>query len=286
MGRRFGEIILGLVLLMVGLASLEGAPPVLLFLAVFGFFLLARQFNMTNRSAMLREDRDFSEGRIARRRTRRLERDDDLAPPTPVSMPREGHIYDHALDAARAAGMDVQNARVYPVDIGVMAFRDEDDPIIYRTSEIPDDMDYIQPYVQLRLPMRVRGTIRFEIRDGNGERVFLHQIERDLARGDNLITPAARLPVHDALGFDGRWELLITANDVPVAHHTLTWRETGSRLMRQHIQEDGEMSSELKALVEDSRLGRLSLDELLADQEEGEPVEVEPPRQRGSRGAN
>lgn len=283
MNRRFGEIILGLVLFLLGLASLEGAAPVFLLLAVFGFFILARQFNLTSQTGLSRDalPDDDDMDRVPERADRRTE---PRVAEQEVPF-RDSHIYEHALDAARSAGLELQNARVYPIDIGFMAFSGDDDPIIFRTSAIPDDMDYIQPYIQLHLPMRVQGSIRFEILDSGGERIFVHDIQRDLARGDNLITPAARLPVHDALDFDGAWELRVSANGVPLAHHRVSWKETGSRLMRQHIQEDGEISSALKALVEDSRLGRLSLDELLADQDEGEAVEV-PARQRGSRGAN
>ncbi|MBL8130443.1 MAG: hypothetical protein JNL42_01190 [Anaerolineae bacterium] len=282
MGRRFGEIVIGLVLLMIGLASLEGASPVVLLLAVFGFFMLARQFAMTNQTGMGGRLAGAPPLRERRRRAAASADEETLAvKETPAEAPR---VYDHAVDAARNAGIAPESAQVYPVDVGFMAFSGDDDPIVYRTSAIPTDMDYIQPYIQLHLPVRAQGKVTFEIRDAVGERIFVHEIQRELSPGDNLITPAARLPVHDELDFDGAWELRISANGIPVAVHRITWRESSSRLIRQHIQEDGEISRELKTLVEDSRLGRLSLDEMLSDQEEAEPVEVEVRQERSRRG--
>ncbi|MBK8024288.1 MAG: hypothetical protein IPK19_23360 [Chloroflexi bacterium] len=278
MSRRFGEILLGLILLLTGLAALDGATPVLLLLAVIGFFLLARQFGITNQSTM-------SGSRRARRREAApvYEELDPtvIADSGAVDSAAGAPLYEHAASAAREAGIDVDSARVYPVDLGLMAFSGDEDPIVYRTSAIPTDMDYLQPYIQLHLPVRAHGKIRFEIRDAVGERIFVHEVQRDLMPGDNLVTPAARLPIHDQLDFDGAWELRISANDQPMAVHRLTWRETGSRLIRQHIQADGEISRELKTLVEDSRLGRLSLDEMLADQEAPDVVEVERRARRG-----
>lgn len=284
--RRFGEIILGVILLLMGLSALEGAPPVALLVAVFGFFLLARQFGMTQQNNFTRSRTDAeSDGASQEIRIPRRERRRERDAAREETAAREPRIFDHALDAARSAGIDLENARVYPVDIGFMAFSADQEPTIYRTAAIPDDVDYIQPFLQLRLPMRVTGNIRFEIRDSTGAVLFVHEIQKDLARGDNLITPAARLPIHDLLNFDGAWELTVSANGVPIAKHQVLWKETGSRLIRQHIQADGEISGELKALVEDSRLGRLSLEDLLAAQDEDTEV-IESARNQSARGAN
>lgn len=280
MNRRFTQIILGFILILLALGALQTAPPLVLLFAVVGFMMLARQFGMTQ-ATLRREQTMISEPAFEPPREERRERD---SRGDESSAARERQIHDHALDAARRAGIDVANARVYPVDVGVMAFTADYDPSIYRDAEIPDNVDYIQPYVQLHLPMRVSGNIRFEIRDSSGATLFVHEIQRNLARGDNLITPAARLPIHDALEFTGEWELIVSANGVPVAHHQLLWRETGSRLIRQHIQADGEISNSLKALVENNRLGRLSLDELLEEQnEEEEVIEVERDRKSARR---
>lgn len=280
MNRRFAQIVLGFILILIALSAVQSAPPLVLLFAVIGFMMLARQFGMTQ-ATLRRDQTTLSEAVFEPPREERREREPH---PEESSASRERQIHEHALDAARRAGIDVANARVYPVDVGVMAFTADFDPTIYRDGQIPDNVDYIQPYVQLHLPMRVSGNIRFEIRDASGATLFVHEIQRNLARGDNLITPAARLPIHDALEFAGAWELLISANGVPVAQHQLAWRETDSRLIRQHIQADGEISNALKALVDNNRLGRLSLDELLEDQNEDDDlIEVEPDRKSARR---
>ncbi len=256
-GRRLGEILLGFILLLIGLSSFSSVAPFFLLLGVVGFFFLARNFSQFEASTTERPRRTDARDRAY---------DDESR----VSS-REPHIYDHALDAARRAGIELDGAKVYPIDIGVMSFSADGAPRIHRTTQIPDDVDYIQPFVQIHLPLIARGRVRFEIHDAVGEAVFIHETETPLSKGANLVTPAARLPIHDVLDFEGAWELRVVVDGVPLAVLPMDWRETGSRLLRQHIQEDGEISNELQALVDDSRLGRMSLDELLSRQEESDP---------------
>lgn len=187
----------------------------------------------------------------------------------PVQSANAEPVYKHALAAVYAAGLDPDAVQVLPVDIGLMAFKGEDDPVVYRTWSLPDDLDYVQPFVQLRLPTKASGRIRFEIVDSEGETLFIHEDQYQLVRGRNLITPPARLPVHDAQVTDGEWSLLVSADGVLLAQHQFDWVEAATSTLRRHLSEDGEITSEMRAALTESRLQRLSLDELLADQTEG-----------------
>src|SRR5215207_57800 len=135
--RRFAEIMIGLFLLIAGLSALGGGQTILLILGVIGFVLLARQFSgsMPNISAGSRSRED-------------QEAEEDILP----AQPRVDQVYAHALDAVRSAHLDPAETHVLPVDIGVMAFSGEEDPVIHRTLPVLDDVDYLQPFVQLRLP--------------------------------------------------------------------------------------------------------------------------------------
>jgi hypothetical protein len=157
---------------------------------------------------------------------------------------------------------------VLPVDIGVMAFSSSDDPVIYRTASVPDDIDYVQPYVQLRLPTRAVGRIRFELIDSDGQVLFIHEDRYELKAGMNLITPSARLPIHDAHAMTGDWRLHVSADGVPIADHHFAWEESASRLIRRHLSEDGEISNEIRAMMAENRLEQMSLDDLLSDQQD------------------
>ena len=250
--RLSSEIIAGLVLLAIGLSAL-GADffPAILLVLLGGYFLW-RQFETAPRAAS-RDDgyaADYD--------------DHDYADQRPSGAEQ---VYAHALQAAERAGLDPSQAPVIPVDIGVMAFRGDQTPGVFRTRPVPDDVDYIQPFVQVRLPTRARGRIKFEILDSNGQRLFVHEDFYQLEHGRNLITPTARLPIHDAQAMHRDWRLRVTADGLPLAEHAFRWQDTDLSVVRRHLTEDGEISTELRTALSESRLGELSLDELLADQE-------------------
>jgi hypothetical protein len=185
---------------------------------------------------------------------------------------RQAHtepVYSHALKAVERAGLNPDDVKVLPVDIGVMAFRSDQDPVVYRTRPVLDDVDYIQPFVQLRLPTKAVGKIRFEILDTDGQILFIHEDMHQLNRGRNLITPTARLPIHDAQAMHGAWQVRVTADGLPLATHTFEWQESESKAIRRHLTDDGEISSGLRVALSENRLQKMSLDELLSAQEDG-----------------
>lgn len=177
-------------------------------------------------------------------------------------------IREHALDAVRRAGLDPDSVRVLPVDIGVLSFRGDEKPVIHRTQAVDDDSDYVQPYVQLRVPVDANGRIKFEIFDDSGQKVFAHEDRYELQRGRNLIMPSSRLPVHDEQDMNGRWKITISADGMPLATYEFRWRATEDVEFHRHVSQDGEISNELQALLEDSQLGQISIDDLLAAQDD------------------
>ncbi len=140
--------------------------------------------------------------------------------------------------------------------------------MIHRTQAVDDDSDYVQPYVQLRVPVDANGRIKFEIFDDSGQKVFAHEDRYELQRGRNLIMPSARLPVHDEQDMDGRWKITISADGMPLATYEFRWRATEDVEFHRHVSQDGEISNELQALLEDSQLGQISIDDLLAAQDD------------------
>lgn len=247
MNRRMVEIGLGILLIVLGLASFGGDFTAALVFGGLGLYLLYRQF-------------DASRTNIEYQR-----RDSPLH--EAESQPRADQVYAHALDAVRAAGLDPTNTHVLPIDIGVMAFSADQDPTISRTKPVLDDVDYIQPFVQLRLPTRAVGRVRFEIMDSDGQALFIHEEYHHLQRGRNLVTPSARLPIHDAHNMNGDWQLRVSADGVLLAVHPVGWQESTTKAIRRHLREDGELSNEVRAMLAESRLQKMSLDELLAQQQ-------------------
>jgi hypothetical protein len=200
------------------------------------------------------------------------------SPPQPqqvqVNAPQLGEggttAYRHALDAARAAGHNPTQMQVLPVDLGVIVYHGSQQSIA-RTHDVPDNADFIQPYVQLRLPTRAVGKIRFEMVDSDGQVLFIHEVNQPLEKGNNLITPPARLPVHDALATQSAWELRVLADNTLLASHRFEWEQDSAEVIRQHISDDGEISDEMRQMMAANRLEKMSLDDLLSDQPEEAP---------------
>ncbi len=289
-------IVLGLVFFSF-LSNLANMLPLVVFVLIAWFAWRQSQENSARRGTGRDDRRDREGGAWDARQWDRRPRDYsprdtsprrerlEMRPPGPPrrppgylpdeatqAVPREtsaGRVYKHALTAVQNAGLDVNQLQLLVVDIGVMAFKGSDDPVIHRTWDVPDAVDYIQPFVELRLPTRASGVVRFELVDADGQTIYIHEDRHDLQRGRNLITPSTRLPVHDALATHRAWELRVLADNNLLAVHKFGWEDAEVPAIRQHIGEDGELSSELRAVLAESRLGEMSLDELLAEQDEG-----------------
>jgi len=260
---------LGLFLMFIGLNSVTDGNPVGVLMGLGGFYLLARQFE-ESRNNRLREreaDREYESWRRGRERAQYDFKDvhDEVDRKPTTNADR---VYSHALEAVQRAGLDAASTPVLPVDIGVFGIKGGEQPKLYRSRGIPLDVDYVQPFVQLRLPQRAKGKITFEVVDDRGEMMFSHTVEKELERGRNLVMPPRRLPVHDALDMDeGRWSLRIKAGDTLIAEHRMRWLEPADDFVAEQIAVDGEISNELRAAMAESRLEQMSLDELLSFQE-------------------
>ncbi|MBC8171394.1 MAG: hypothetical protein H7X77_06965 [Anaerolineae bacterium] len=179
---------------------------------------------------------------------------------------------DHVYEAITTAGHDPDQLKVLPVDLGLLVYKDNQQEI-YRNQAIPHDVDYVRPFVELQLPASVSGKVRFELLDSNGNSLFVDENSHQLKSGRQPIVAATWLPIHDAQELDGMWQLKVSAGGVLLANHVFEWdTEVSAAPIREHIQEDGEISPELRQAMAENRLQKMSLDELLADQQEEEPA--------------
>lgn len=276
---RFGEVIAGLILLMIGFGAFAESGIVALILIGFGFYMLSRQ-NSGRGGQVVAPIMDEIETLFTRTtssrpsRSRYSEPDDNLA--SFRAKPDEPQFYRHARAAIRQAGQDPESLRVLPLDLGVIGFDANGSPSVYRANPADDEATYIQPYVQLRLPTKAAGRIRFELIDGDGQTLFIHEDHVHLKAGDNFITPTARLRMHDGMALHKKWELRVSADDVLLASHTFEWSVPVENDLRRHLSGDGEiMSDELRAALAESRLrDNISLDDLLADQNDGSEQQI------------
>lgn len=194
-----------------------------------------------------------------------------------ASVPAEP-IYRHALSAVTAAGLDPDSIPVLTVDIGVLVYAGNAKPEVYRTWKIPDDVDYLQPFVQLRLPSKATGIVRFELYDSSGDLIYAREESHALERGRNFITPSTRAPIHDQQDMEGNWELRVSADGVLLAVHQFAFGDATSATIGKHIGEDGEINTELKLAISDGRTGSMSLDDLLSYHDDEGDNEQKAPR--------
>ncbi|MFN8530281.1 MAG: hypothetical protein U0670_16905 [Anaerolineae bacterium] len=309
MNGRYGQIALGIVLLMVGMLALLNSAEFAGILLMSGLILFAIQYGrssarLPSSNAPYRSRSRERDRRDANRRAeaavnealreaeyRRREARESRAPrPSPPSVaydlrdsapraPRPAEaaassdgIYRHALTAARRAGIDPDQTYVLPTDIGVMVFEDDQPPVIQRTTSLDDRADYIQPFIQLRLPTDAAGRVKFELVDDQGQRRFVYEDSYRLSSGVNLLSPSARLRVKDVQDRTAAWQLRVYAEGTLIAEHEIRWEIGTTGVVRRHLMEDGELSTELntemRAMIAQKRLESVSLDDLMAFQEE------------------
>ncbi len=279
MNRRTLQVIFGIGGVIAGLAMLIDGNFVGVPLIAGSGWVLARQFEETRNNRERERQAEMAYERWQNDRRSRGERYNDNRDADRTDVPQ---IYPHAIRAVANAGHQTKDMPVLPVDIGVLAHRGDEPPRLYRTRDVPNDVDYVQPYIQLRIPSRAKGTITFELQDDHGELVFYREEEHKLEQGLNLIVPGRRLPVHDALDMDeGEWTLRVSAEGSLLAVHGFGWREETESIVTGHLTDDGEISTELRAAMAETRLESMSLDDLLSFQNE-DPAPQQ--RSRSARG--
>jgi hypothetical protein len=172
-----------------------------------------------------------------------------------------------AVQAGQRAGLDPRDLAVTPVDLGVLVYGEEDVPTLYRESKLPPDAAYVRPFVVLRSPRRARGKIRFELIDGQGTRRFIDETPWELKAGETFVYPSTWLPTHKIEDFAGDWKLRVFAAGTLLAVHELSWRDPGGGEFRRYLNGDGEISDDLVQELRQVHMDRLSLDDLLEDQD-------------------
>ena len=131
--------------------------------------------------------------------------------------------------------------RVVPVDVGILAYENQGEtPALFRESRLPDEAEYIRPFIVMRSPRHARGTIRFELVDGDGDLMFVDETPWELKEGDTFIYPSTWLPMRRVADIGGEWQLRISAAGTMLAVHEFMWRNEGGGTFRAYLNGDGE----------------------------------------------
>lgn len=170
--------------------------------------------------------------------------------------------------AMRRAGYQGGSNYVQVEDIGLLAYRNTNEPKLIRAGDIWSDTQYVRPFTELWLPYSATGSVRFELLDAEDRLWYADENNYTLQRGTNTLLPRTWLPLAGKTISPGRWKLRVLANDTVLAIHSFGWQSAISNDIQQYVDSDGEISLELQQAIEIQSQERVSLAELLADQDE------------------
>jgi len=181
---------------------------------------------------------------------------------------RQQPISQSGLDAMRRAGYQGGAEHVQLTDIGLLAYRQTDEPKLVRYGDVLLDTRYLRPFVELALPFSAAGVVRFELVDSDGRVRYVDETRYHLKRGINTLLPNTWLPLEGKEIDPGRWMLRVLAGETLLGVHIFGWRAVGGGSIQRYTESDGEISPELLRAMQSRPRAAVSLSELLADQEE------------------
>lgn len=170
-----------------------------------------------------------------------------------------------AQRAAQRAGYHSDSRFVQLTDLGLLAYRELDDPKLVRLGDIATDTRYLRPFVELWVPYNAHGSVRLELLDRTGRLRYADDARYELLRGRNTILPDTWLPLEGKTIEPGTWTLRVAASDTLLGMHEFGWRVVGEAPIKRYIDSDGELSPELAEALQEQQSRAISLSDLLGD---------------------
>lgn len=172
-----------------------------------------------------------------------------------------------AVRAMQRAGFDPLRHDFIPTDIGLVAYRTPESPKIMRYKPIMTDTRWLRPFVELAALRRLSLQIQIGILDSQGEAVFWEEKKTPLHEKTRFLTNNW-LPLEGYYA-GGRWSVVLYVNEQLAGLHRFEWVSIGENDILNQLHTDGEINEELQHAVRKGRFRKMTLDELLADQNEG-----------------
>jgi hypothetical protein len=170
--------------------------------------------------------------------------------------------------AMRRARVDSATSSLVLSDVGLIAYRVPESPRITRFSPIATDNRWLRPFVEFTARQKMDVLLQISLVDRGGNVLFTEQ-QRVKVRGKQRIVAQHWLPLEDLYAAVGRWSMPIYLNSELFAIHQFEWVDINSEdeILNQ-LRTDGEINDDLQHAVKRGKFRKMSLEELLADQED------------------
>ena len=177
-------------------------------------------------------------------------------------------VTEAAWEAMARAGYEPSREYVQVADIGLLAYRNSDEPKLVRSGGVLTDTRYLRPFADLVLPYPAGGEVRFELIDHQGRLRYADEAQYEFHGGRNTILPGTWLPLEGETIAPEAWVLRVLAGQTLLAAHRFGWQPVGGGTIQRYVASDGELSETLQQALNARQREAVSLSELLSDQEE------------------
>ena len=178
-------------------------------------------------------------------------------------------LIDLCQDAMRRARYDPRSSGgTRLTDIGLLSYRTPENPIITRTKPVVTDARWLRPFAEIEGNLLRGAHITMRIIDSRGNILFEDNQSGAFAFRTRFVSENW-LPletVHSSRR--GRWSVVVYINAQLIGIHQFEWANIGGDEILDQLHTDGEITPELQDAVKNGKFRRMSLDELLADQED------------------
>jgi hypothetical protein len=169
--------------------------------------------------------------------------------------------------AMHRARLDPKRSPVILTDMGLISYRSPESPKIIRFSGVPTDTRWLRPFLEVTARQKMDVQVQIAILNREGETLFTEH-QRIQLRGSQRIVAQHWLPLENLYTSSGRWSVPIYVNGTLFAIHQFEWVRVGGDDILDQLRTDGEINEYLQQAVRRGKFRKMSLDELLADQED------------------
>lgn len=168
-------------------------------------------------------------------------------------------------DAMQRSGVFHENFTL--TDIGILAYRTQNNPKIVRSTPVLTDTRYLRPFAEISAHRSDRVTVRLEIHDSQRRVVYANDGQYHVRRKAQIL-PQTWLPLENVHAHIGQWLIEVYIEGEPFAVHPFGWEVLADNDILNQLRTDGEINDDLRQAVKSGKFRKMSLDELLSDQEE------------------